>query len=486
MFFRRKNMGKKIPMWQILIIFLVMVFMLIVTVVFLEGYVQMALLVSALVAAVVAIVNGFKWAYLEKGIMANIGRSTQAILILFTVGIMIATWIAGGIVPALIYYGLMILSPGIFLAAACVICCIVSLATGSSWTTAGTVGIALMGVGAGLGIPPAMTAGAAISGAYFGDKMSPLSDTTNLAPAVAGSTLFDHISHMVFTTGPSLIAALVIYIVLGLGHSGSADTTQVDMLMRMMKENFYISPVLIIPPLCVIAMVVFKVPALPGLFGGVILGIICAVVFQGANLGELITITAYDGFVSETGDAFMDELLTRGGFAGMYYTVGLIICSMTFGGILDSSNILKNLCELLLKRAKSTGSLVLSTLCTCIVVNLISSDQYLSIVLPGRMYKEAFEDKRLKNKNLSRCLEDAGTLTSPLIPWNSCGTFMSTMLGVPTVAYLPYCFLNLINPLVSIFYGFTGITMEKMTYEEYEECMRQRALDAGTGSVNVA
>lgn len=472
-------MGKRIPMWQILLVMLVLMLTLIWTILVTGGYVHIALIISAAVATIFAIANGFKWAYIEKGIINNIGRSMQAILILLTIGMLVGTWIAGGIVPSLIYYGLMIMSPGIFLVATCLICCVVSLATGSSWTTAGTVGIALIGVGTGLGIPVPMAAGAIISGAYFGDKMSPLSDTTNLAPAMAGSNLFDHIRHMIKTTGPSLVIALIIFAVLGIGHTGqNVDMSQVDSLMSAMRDNFYISPILIIPPLLVIAMVVFKVPALPGLFGGVILGVLCAIAFQGADLGELVTITAYEGFVSETGNEFVDSLLTRGGLKSMYYTVGLILCAMCIGGVLDSTNMLKILCEHLLKLAKGTGSLVGITIVTCIIVNVAASDQYLSIVLPGRMYKEAYEDRRLKNKNLSRVLEDSGTLTSPLVPWNTCGTYQATTLGVPTLEYLPYCFLNLINPLVSLFYGITGITMEKMTDEEYEACMRQRALDA--------
>jgi len=466
-------------MWQILLVLLFLMLTLVWTILITAGYVHIALIISAAFATIIAILNGFKWAYLEKGIITNIGRSMQAILILFTVGILIGTWIAGGIVPAMIYYGLMIMSPGIYLVATCLICCIVSLATGSSWTTAGTVGIALIGVGAGLGIPLPMAAGAIISGAYFGDKMSPLSDTTNLAPAMAGSTLFEHVRHMIKTTGPSLIIALIIYGVLGMGHGGeNADMSQVDTLMSVMVENFNITPILLIPPVLVILMVVFKVPAIPGLLGGVVLGVLCAVAFQGADLGEVVTLTAYDGFVSETGNEFADNLLTRGGFSSMYYSIGLIICALSIGGVLDSSNMLKIFCEYLLKFAKNTGSLVLITIVTCILVNIAASDQYLSIVLPGRMYKEAFEDRKLKNKNLSRVLEDSGTLSSPLVPWNTCGTYQSTTLGVPTVEYAPYCFLNIINPFVSLFYGFTGITMEKMTDEEYEEVLRQRALDA--------
>lgn len=480
-------MGKRIPMWQILLVFLVLVLTLTWTILVTGGYVHIALIISAVFATIVAVANGFKWAYLENGIISSIGRSMQAILILLTIGMLIGTWIAGGIVPSLIYYGLKILSPGIFLVATCLICCVVSLATGSSWTTAGTVGIALIGVGTGLGIAPEIAAGAIISGAYFGDKMSPLSDTTNLAPAMAGSTLFDHVRHMIFTTGPSLLISLVIFGFLGMKASGTnVDMSQVEALMTTMSDNFYISPILIIPPLLVIAMVVFKVPALPGLFGGVVLGGICAMLFQGAEIGELATIITYDGFTSATGNEFVDALLTRGGLQSMYYTVGLIICAMCIGGILDTSNMLKSVCEVLLKFAKGTGSLVLITIITCIVTNIVAADQYLSIVLPGRMYKEAYEDRHLKNKNLSRVLEDAGTLTSPLVPWNTCGTYQATTLGVPTLAYLPYCYLNLINPLVSIFYGFTGITMEKMSDEEFEACMTQRALDAELAAKSVA
>ena len=472
-------MGKRIPLWQILLVLLVLMATLIWTIGGYEASPHTALVIAAVFGAIIAVINGFKWSYIEKGIINNIGRSMQAILILLTIGMMIGTWIAGGIVPALIYYGLMILSPGIFLVATCLICSVVSLATGSSWTTAGTVGIALIGVGAGLGIPVEMAAGAIISGAYFGDKMSPLSDTTNLAPAMAGSNLFDHIRHMIKTTGPSLVIALIIFGVLGMGHgSENVDMSQVEALMSTLKNNFYISPILIIPPLLVIAMVVFKVPAIPGLLGGVILGALCAVGFQGAVMGDIVANIAYGGFVSETGNVFIDDLLTRGGLTSMYYTVALILCAMCIGGVLDSTNMLKILCEYLLKFAKGTGSLVAITIVTCIVVNIAASDQYLSIVLPGRMYKDAYEDRRLKNKNLSRVLEDSGTLTSPLVPWNTCGTYQSTTLGVATVAYLPYCFLNLINPFVSLFYGITGITMEKMSDEEYEACMRQRALDA--------
>src|SRR5665648_779807 len=396
-------MGKKIPMWQVLLVMAFTIGALCYSIFFTDyGELHIPLIASATFASIVSIANGYKWAFLEQGIIASINRSMQAMLILMTVGLLIGSWIAGGVVPAMIYYGLMILNPSIFLFAGCIICCIVSLATGSSWTTAGTIGIALIGVGQGLGIDPAMTAGAIVSGAYFGDKMSPLSDTTNLAPAIAGSTLFDHIRHMIWTVTPSLIIALIIYAILGLGQGGgSADLGAVEIIQNGMIDNFTISPLLLLPPVVVIVIVALRM--------------------------------------------------------------------------------LATLANAMLKFAKSTGSLVAVTIFSCIFMNIIAADQYLAIILPGRMYKQAFEDRRLAPRNLSRCLEDAGTMTSSLVPWNTCGATMATFLGVPTLQYFKYAYLNLINPLVSMFYGFTGISMLKMTDEEYAEVLENREADRLAG-----
>lgn len=472
-------MGKRIPIWQILIVFAVLIGGLMFTILKVEGYIHIPLVLGGVFAAFIAVANGYKWSYLEKGVVKNIGNAMQALLILFTVGMLIGTWIAGGIVPSMIYYGLMILSPGVFLVATTLICCIVSLATGSSWTTAGTVGIALIGIGSGLGISLGMTAGAIISGAYFGDKMSPLSDSTNLAPAMAEVPLFDHIKHMVYTVTPSLIISLIIFGILGINHSNNnADMSGVTELMTGMSDNFYISPILLLPAAFIIMMVIFKVPALPGLFAGVVLGIICAVAFQGGDWAALTGIGLYEGYVSETGIEFIDNLLTRGGLSSMFYSVSLVICAMVLAGILDASDMLKIVCEKLLKIAKNTGSLVAVVIITCIGCNVLAADQYIAIVLPGRMYKEVFEDRRLKRKNLSRILEDAGTVTSALVPWSTCGTYMSSTLGVATLTYLPYCFLNMLNPLISLFYGITGITMEKMSEEEYQAILIKREADA--------
>lgn len=428
-----------------------------------EGSVHIALVFGALVSAAMAIfLWGYTWKDVEEGILHSIGGTMQAILILAIIGMIIGTWILGGIVPMLIYYGLQILNPAIFLVASALLCSVISLATGSSWTTAGTVGIALMGVAAGLGVPAPMAAGAIISGAYFGDKMSPLSDTTNLAPAMAGANLFDHVKHMVYTTGASLVIALVGFGVLGASFAGKElDMTAINGILDMMRDNFNLSPLLLIVPILVIVMVAMKVPAIPGLFLGTVLGGIAAMLFQGASFAAVMDAMMY-GVTSETGNEVLDTLLTRGGLQGMMWTISLILCALTFGGILEKTRVLEVIAGSVLRYAKSTGSLVFATVFTSIFTNVLAGDQYLSIVLPGKMYRDEYERRGLAPRNLSRCLEDAGTLTSPLVPWNTCGATMSSYLGVPTVEYIPYCFLNLVNPVVSIVYGYTGITMMKV------------------------
>lgn len=455
--------ANKISFGKAMIPILFLIVALISTLQFFGGDPHIPIIASAAVAAIVAIASGQSWKDLEQGMVETISMSLQAILILAIIGMIIGTWILAGVVPTMIYYGLKIISPSIFLVATCLICCIVSLATGSSWTTAGTVGIALIGVGQGLGIPLPMVAGAIISGAYFGDKMSPLSDTTNLAPAMAGSNLFDHIRHMVYTTGPSLTIALILYGILGIKYAGnSLDTSSINSILTALSDQFTISPFLLLPPILVIVMVVMKVPAIPGLIGGTVLGGLFAWIFQGAGMSAIIE-SAHYGFVSETGIEAVDNLLSRGGLDSMMWTISLILCAMCFGGVMEKSGMLHALAAKILTFANSTGSLVLATILTCIATNLVAGDQYLSIVIPGRMYKGMYDELGLHPKNLSRALEDSGTLTSPFIPWNTCGAFMHTTLGVHPFAYAPYAFLNLLNPLVSIFYGFTGITMEKIS-----------------------
>ena len=479
-------MGKKIPMWQCLIVMVVLI-ALIYWGVMIDtdaGEAHVSLILAGAFAAIVAMLNGWKWNYMEQGILAAINRTMQAILILAVVGLMLGSWMAGGVVPSMMFYGIKVIAPSIFLFTACLLCSIVSLATGSSWSTAGSMGVALIGVGTALGFPTYMTAGAVVSGAYFGDKMSPLSDTTNLAPAVAGATLFDHVKHMIWTTGPSLVIALIVYLVLGFTNhgSGAADLHTIDEILAFIEANYNVSVLCLIPPLFVIVAVALKLPALPSLIGGVILGL-PFFPMQGQSLVSVPSILNYGVGVEIPEDASdvvaeLGSLLTSDGMQGMMWTISLILCAMVFGGIVDCTGIMGSIASALLKLARGTrGGLVTVTIISCIIVNALCSDQYLAIILPGRMYKEAFEDLRLAPKNLSRCLEDSGTITSNFIPWNTCGATMSKFLQCPqwgAGGYAPFAILNWLNPLVSIFYGFTGISMVKMTDEEYARILEER------------
>ncbi|MDA0349253.1 MAG: Na+/H+ antiporter NhaC [Verrucomicrobia bacterium] len=419
------------------------------------------LILAAVVAAFIGSRAGFGWKDLQSSIVSSISISMPAILILIAIGILIGTWVASGIVPLMIFYGLKILSPGFFLVATCLICSVVSFATGSSWSTAGTVGVALIGIGQALGLPLPMVAGAIVSGAYFGDKLSPLSDTTNLAPAVAGAELFEHIKHMLFTTVPSMTIALILYAILGARVSGEAASIEsVASLSQTLDSLFNLTPWLLLAPGLVLTLIFLRVPALPVLLAGGFAGGILGVITQGIPVGTIFSVMQ-GGYVSETGVTQIDELLTRGGIDSMMWTISLILCAMAYGGIMEGAGMLTTISNYILKFATTTGRLVVTTVLTCLGMNVLAPDQYLSIIVPGRMYKGAFEDSGLAAKNLSRCLEDAGTLSSPLIPWNTCGATMMAFLLVNPLAYLPYAFLNLINPIISVIYGFTGWTMEK-------------------------
>ncbi|MCL4179967.1 MAG: Na+/H+ antiporter NhaC [Verrucomicrobia bacterium] len=443
-------------LWEALIPVIALIFLIRISLVNLESTAHIPLLLSAAIAALMGRGIGHRWHDIEQGILGGIVLGLKAILILLVIGTLIGTWIAGGIVPTLIYYGLSLLSPSFFLVAACLICCVVSVATGSSWTTAGTVGIALIGVGQGLEVPTPMIAGAIVSGAYFGDKISPLSDTTNLAPAVAGSELFEHIRYMLYTTLPSLGIALLIYAILGWTHgSGATESDKVDLIRHTLEQHFNLNPLLLIPPLLVILMVMFRLPALPALFGGALLGALLAGAFQDASLKSIVT-AAQSGYVSNTGVETIDTLLSRGGLDNMLPTVSLILAALTFGGAMERAGLLAALATAILRLARGTGRLVTATVVTCIGMNILAPDQYLSIIVSGRMYREAYHDLGLHPKLLSRTLEDSGTLSSPLVPWNTCGAFMSTTLGVGTLTYLPYAFLNLLNPFVAIAIAFAG------------------------------
>jgi len=435
---------------------------------------QIALVIGAVLATGVGIKNGHSWRVIEQNIVAGIATAMPAILILFSVGSLIGAWMLSGTVPTMIYYGLLLLHPAAFYPACCLLCAIVALSIGSSWTVAGTLGVALIGVAAAMGLSVEITAGAIISGAYFGDKMSPLSDTTNLAPAVTGIDLFTHIRHMIWTTLPSFLVALVGFVLIGILQPGGEAETGMEETLTLLDATFHISPLMLVPILVVIVLAARKVAAVASILAGVLFGVIFAVVFQpgvilaltednghgaATSLFKGVWTVLFDGYTASTGDADLDSLLSRGGMSSMLTTVWLIITAMSFGAAMEKAGILKRLVESLLSFARSTGALVATTLGTCFGVNTLAADQYMAIVVPGRMFKNEYERRGLHAKNLSRALEDSGTITSPLVPWNTCGAYMAAALGVPTLAYLPYCIFNLVNPFVSALYGYTGFTM---------------------------
>lgn len=418
------------------------------------------LLLSGMVATMIAMWLGHSWNDIERSFLNTIRLSLQAVIILIIIGSIIGAWIAAGIVPTMIYYGLELLSPSYFLVSACAISCVVALASGNAWTAAGTIGIAIMGIGQGLGVDLAMVAGAVISGVYFGDKVSPLSETTNMAPGITGVELFEHIKHMMYTTVPALIIALILYTIIGLQLSdGHSSIAEVQTLQNQLSELFIISPWLLLAPMAVIGMMIFKVPAIPGLTIGSLIGVLFAMGFQSMDIGEAFNVMYY-GYSKDVGIEIIDNLLNNGGMESMMYTVALILIAMSFGGILEKAGILEAIVVALLSFAKKTGSLIATTVATCIAANVIACDQYLSIILPGRMYAKAYHDRNLHPKNLSRTLEDAGTMTSPLVPWNTCGAFMYATLGVSALSYAPFAFLCILSPIIAIIYGYTNVKIE--------------------------
>lgn len=419
---------------------------------------HLPLLAAAAVAAAVARRFGRRWTELELSVVEAIRLAMPAILILLVIGMLMGTWLAGGVVPALIHWGLMLLSPAWFLPTACAVCSAVSIVSGSSWSTAGTVGLALIGIGGAMGIDPAMTAGAVVSGAYFGDKLSPMSDTTNLAPAMAGTELFVHIRHQTLTTAPAWVIAMIGYAILGATLEPDVAAAEMGSIGPVIEAAFHPSLWHLVPPLVVVGLVLVRMPALPVLLLGVVLGGATAMLLEGASLPGILDVTM-NGYKAATGEPAVDELLSRGGMSSMSSTVTLVFCAMSFGGIMEGTGMLRVLAERLLRLAKTTGSLVATTVLTCVGINIVSGDQYIAIVVPGRMYAATYRERGLHAKNLSRALEDGGTLTSPLVPWNTCGAFMAATLMVPTGAYLGYAFLNLVNPLISILYGFMGWTI---------------------------
>lgn len=474
------NSNKELSIWEALIPVFALIAMLGYNVYIfgddaLGGSNQFVLLLGASVAAIVGYFNKVSYQKMIDEVAKNIKSTAGAILILLMVGALAGTWLVSGIIPSMIYYGLQILSPAIFLPATLVICAVISIATGSSWTTSATVGIALIGIGGALGFPLGMIAGAVISGAYFGDKLSPMSDTTNLAPAMAGTDLFTHIKYMALTTTPTFIISLILFIILGLtvDTNGIADSSG---LLIDIEKSFNITPWLFLVPVVVIGLIIKKTEPLVALLVGTLLAGIFAIIFQpeivlmlsgGKNLNFA---NAYKGILNAittdsvipTENETLQDLFKSGGMQKMLGTIWLIVCAMVFGGIMDAIGALARISQTLLKMAKSVFGLFAATVGSCLALNITASDQYLAIVVPGKMFSKAYADKGLAPENLSRTLEDSGTVTSVLIPWNTCGAYQSGTLGVETLDYLPYAFFNILSPFMTLIFAAFNIKIKQL------------------------
>ncbi len=438
----------------------------------LGGANQTALILAAAVAAAISLRLGTRWEVIQETILENIRAATPAILILLMVGALVGTWLIGGIVPTMIYYGLQIFNPAIFIFSCCLLTGIASVVIGSSWSTSATLGVALISIGYTLGFNPGLVAGAIISGAYFGDKLSPLSDTTNLASGVTGVDLFSHIRYLTLTTVPSILITLAFYLIVGfvLGTPDAQESTTAQ-TQALLAENFALSPFLLIVPAVVIYLIVKRVAALPALFVGVLLGVAAALVLQYPLLVELtatygnryqvIMQAIYGEIGVVSGNAVLDELLTSGGMAGMLDTIWLIITAMAFGGVMEASGFLQKITHTLISRVHGTGGLVTATAGTCLLTNVSASDQYLAIVVPGRMFTRAYKERGLAPQNLSRTLEDCGTVTSVLVPWNTCGAFHAGVLGVATLAYAPWALFCLISPFMTLLFAWANIRIAR-------------------------
>ncbi|SDB42878.1 transporter, NhaC family [Flavobacteriaceae bacterium MAR_2010_188] len=471
----------ELNLWEALIPVIALVIMLFYNVFFvfgddaLSGSNQFILLLGAAVAAIVGFFNKVSFDRMMEEVAENVKSTTGAILILLMVGSLAGTWLISGIIPTMIYYGLQILNPTIFLAASVVICAIISIATGSSWTTSATVGIALVGIGETLGISMGMTAGAVLSGAYFGDKMSPLSDTTNLAPAMAGSDLFTHIRYMAFTTVPTILVTLVVFVIIGL-NLDTNGTPNVSDKLTAIDAAFNISPWLFLVPVAVILMILKKTSPLIALLIGTLLGGVAAIIAQPnivATIAEADSLTfssAYKGVMQamtvdvsvETSSAELNDLFSAGGMSGMLGTIWLIICAMVFGGVMDAIGALSRITKSLLTLAKSTFGLFASTVASCLALNVTASDQYLAIVVPGKMFKQAYKDRGLAPENLSRTLEDSGTVTSVLVPWNTCGAYQSGVLGVSVSEYFFFAIFNWLSPIMTLIFAAFHIKIKQL------------------------
>ncbi len=480
-------------LWEALFSFVALIVIMSLGIIIFEVDPHIPMFLGVIVAAIIALKIGYKWAAIEEMMITGISRAMQAILILAIVGMMVGIWLLSGTIPTMIYYGLKLLSPSIFLIAAILVCSVTSLATGTSWGTMGTMGLALMGIAQGIGMPLGPTAGAILAGAYFGDKLSPLSDTTNLAPAMAGTDVFTHVKYMLKATGIAYMISLIFFGIYGFKHatSGNIDTSQVTVLMEGLETTFNINPLLLLPPIVVIAAIALKIPAIPGIALGAIVGAILAPIFQGdlqvfaennagnlvvdhvgVNFGDILNV-ARNGYVSNTDIPALNDLLSTGGLMNMSSSILMTIIAMMFGGIMEFTRQLEVIVSKITKFIKSGPGLLVATELTCIASNVTMPEQYISVLVPGRMYAEAYRKAGIHPKSLSNALESAGTVTSPLIPWNTCGMYIAATLGISALEYAPWAVFNYSMPIVTIALAFIGVTITKMTPEE------QARADAG-------
>ncbi len=464
-----------------------------------SGPIQVALMMSMLIGGLVGLKNGHRWADMGKAAVDGISTAMGAIFILLAVGALVGTWSMAGTVATLVHYGVQFLSPNWYYLATAVICAILALSIGSAWTVAGTLGVGLIGIANALGVSPEITAGAVISGAYFGDKMSPLSETTNLAPAVAGSDLFTHIKGMMWTTVPSLLIALAVFGVVGYTGTYSAPL-DLTVVLEAVESIFSVGLLTLIPLFVVLILSLRRVSAFATIIVGALVGGLMAVILQPdvvlafVNEPSLSTPVAMfqgvwsamaTGFAIETGYEGLDSLFSRGGMASMLETVWLILSAMAFGGVMENTGLLARLVQPILKWATGDRRLLVATGLTSIGINVVAGDQYMAIVLPGRMYREIYEERGLAPETLSRQIEGSGTVTSPLVPWNSCGAYMSATLGIATFAYLPFCFFNLLDVAVTFLFAILGFKIRRIEPEEGIQEMPEEATFHGVGGQRV-
>ena len=460
------SLARKPKIWEALVPIVGMALIIVYSMLVLKIDPHIPIVISTILSGFMALKVGCTWSEISAGMIESVYRAIEALIIVMIVGMLIGSWVLAGSVPAMIYYGLELISPRFFLPTGCILCAIVSVATGSAWTSGGTIGVALMGIGTGLGINPALTAGMVISGAYFGDKISPLSDSTNVAAATAETDLYLHVRSMMYTTIPSFIIALILYLIIGLKYQASSlDLENIKLIKSALSSSFLISPWLLIPPVVVLITAIKRIPAIPSLLLATTVGGIFAMFFQNVTFVDVLNVLQ-NGYVGNTNVPIVDKLLTRGGVNGMLWTISLIIFALCFGGILEKAKFTEVILERIVKHIHSVGSLVATTIATGILCDFVLTDQYLANIIPGRMYYKVYDDMGLERYYLSRTLEDGGSLWSPMFPWNGCGAYQSATLGVSTFSYFPYAFLSLINPIVSIFMAYMGIAVFRKKIRE--------------------